>query len=110
MDELFVLRRANGDLFAEQLGDKLCIPVWSSAEAVARYKAHNPELTIFWPIRLNRSLMKQIKAGFGTEGRTELFLLSEDAPDARLDDGKPIAIEEIFPEVEAISQPASAQT
>ena len=108
MDELFVMRRANGDLFAEKVDDKLRIPIWSSAEDVARYKAHNPELIIFWPIRLNRSLMKQIKADFGREGILEFFLLSEDAPDARLDDGKPIAIEEIFPEVETISQPASA--
>ncbi|MCI0486836.1 MAG: hypothetical protein L0229_09575 [Blastocatellia bacterium] len=109
MSELFVMRRANGDLFAEQMHGRVRIPVWPSAEAVARYKARNPELMIFWPVRLDRSLMKQIKAGFGKEGRTELFLLSEDAPDAHLDDGKPVAIEEIFPEVEPISQPAGAQ-
>ena len=109
MDELFVMRRANGDLFAEQIDGHVRIHVWSSAESVARYKTRNPELMIFWPVRLNRSLMKQIKAGFGKEGTVEFFLLSEDAPDAHLDDGKPIAIEEIFPEVEVISQPAGAQ-
>lgn len=107
MDELFVMRRANGDLFAEQIQGELHIPVWSSKEAVARYKARNPELMIFWPVRLDRRLIQRISAG--AEKPAGFFLLSEDAPDAYLDDGRPIAIEEIFPEVEAVSQSASAQ-
>ena len=108
MDELFVMRRANGDLFAEQIQGRLRIPVWSSAEAVARYKALNPELVFFWPVRLDRRLIKQVTVGLESDETPEFFLLSDDAPAAMLDDGNPIAIGELFPETEAASQPTGA--
>ena len=37
MGELYVMRRANGDIFAEQVNGNLVIPVWSSKDEVARY-------------------------------------------------------------------------
>ena len=42
MSELFVMRRANGDLFTQEINGKLVIPVWSGRDAVARYKERNP--------------------------------------------------------------------
>jgi hypothetical protein len=108
MSELYVMRRANGDLFNEEVGGKLVIPAWSSREAVARYRERNPELMLFLPVRLDRSLMKKIKSTLGTEAM-EFFLLSEDAPDAYLKDGRPITLEEIFPEGQTTSEPAHLQ-
>jgi hypothetical protein len=49
--------------------------------------------------------MKRIASGGGREGTTEFFLLSDDDPDADLYDGRPVSIEEIFPE----EQPAQLQ-
>ena len=109
MSELFVMRRANGNLFTEEINGKLVIPVWSSAEAVARYRERNPELMTFLPARLDRPAMNRVKSGLGTEGTTQLFLLSEDAPDAYLDEGRLITLEEIFLEGEIASPVARAQ-
>jgi hypothetical protein len=109
MSELYVMRRANGDLFREEVGGKLTIPVWSSMETVARYRERNPELMLFLPERLDRSLMKKIMSNLGTEA-TEFFLLSENAPDAYLSDGRPITLEELFPEEQVTSEPAHLQT
>lgn len=94
MSEYFVMRRANGDLFAERMDDHLCIPVWAGQEEIHRFKAHNPELMIFLPTRLTRSLVEKTKTG--DEG-VRFFLLSEDAPDAPLDKGREITPEELFP-------------
>jgi hypothetical protein len=102
MSELFVVRRANGDLFAEPINGKLRIFAWSSEDSVERYKAHNPELIVFLPTRLRRPLIERIRRD-GAEGELEIFLLSDDAPDADLDDGRPIPLKEIFPEDEAAS-------
>jgi hypothetical protein len=109
MGEMYVARRANGDLFTEVINGRLQIPVWTSAEAVARYKERNPELMTYLPTRLSRPLMKKIESGLGSGLTSELFLLSESDPDAYLNDGKPISLEEIFPEGEITSQPAHFQ-
>jgi hypothetical protein len=109
MSELFVMRRANGDLFTEEVNGKLVITVWSSREAIARYKERNPKLMIFLPARLDRSTIKKVKSGLGVEGATQLFLLSDDAPDAYLDEGRLITLEEIFPTGQIASPVAQAQ-
>lgn len=109
MREMYVMRRANGDLFTEEMGGRLRVPVWTSLEATARYKERNPELMIFLPTRLTGPLMRKIESGLGREGTAEFFLLSENATDAYLDDGRPVSLEEIFPESGITSQPAHFQ-
>jgi len=109
MSEMFVMRRADGDLFTEEIKGKLTVPVWSSEEALARYKERNPELMTFLATRLTRSLINRIGSGLAGEGTTGFFLLAEDDPDADLDDGRPISLEEIFSEGEHTLQPAQLQ-
>lgn len=109
MSELFVMRRANGNLFTREIDGKLVTPVWSSRDAIARYKERNPELMIFLPARLDRSTIKRVTSGFGTEGTTQFFLLSDDAPDAYLDEGRLIAPEEIISGDQTASPVAQAQ-
>jgi hypothetical protein len=98
MSEYFVMRRANGDLFAERIDNHLCIPVWADREEVERFKAHNPELMIFLPTRLTHSLVEKTNR---TEEGARFFLLSSDAPDAPLDKGKEITPEELFSDAQS---------
>ncbi|MEK6323068.1 MAG: hypothetical protein AABN33_15460 [Acidobacteriota bacterium] len=109
MSEMFVMRRANGDLFTEEINGKLGIPVWSNEESPARYKERNPELMTFLAARLTPSLINKIGNGLGTEGTTEFFLLAEDDTDADLEDGRPISLEEILPGAGRTLQPARLQ-
>ena len=109
MHELFVMRRANGNLFTEEIDRKLRLPVWSSEEAVLRYKERNPELGVFLPQRLNRALLKNLAVSTPTEAMPEFFLLSDEDPDADLEDGRSVSLEEIFPEGEGAPQSAGAQ-
>ena len=108
MSEMYVMRRANGDLFTQEVEGRLLLPVWSSREAVARYKERNPELMIFLPARLDQKLFNRLASDLGREGRTDFFLLSEDAPDAYLKDGRLISPEEIFREGEVATQTAGS--
>jgi hypothetical protein len=109
MSEMFVMRRADGDLFTEEIDGKRIVPVWSSEETLDRYKERNPELMTFLATRLTRSLISRIRSGQAGEGTPGFFLLSEDDPDADLEDGRPISLEEIFPEGEHALQPAQLQ-
>src|SRR5215216_3423380 len=106
MSEMYVMRRANGDLFTAEIDGRSQIPIWISLEAATRYRERNPELMTFLPARLSRPLMRKIQSGLGREGTKEFLLLSGDAPDAYLNDGRPISLEEIFPEGENTSRPA----
>jgi hypothetical protein len=110
MSELFVMRRADGHLFTEEINGKLCLPVWSSEEAVLRYRERNPELGVFLPQRFSRALLKDLAVSSGTQATPEFFLLSDEDPDADLEDGRPVSLEEIFPESEASPQTPHAQT
>lgn len=101
MNEVFVMRRANGALFTEEISGKTFVPVWSSEEEVMRYRERNPELGVFLPRRFSRSLLKSVKSSSGSPA---FFLLSEEDADADLQDGRPVSLEEIFPESEEAPQ------
>ena len=102
MGDVYVMRRANGDLFTEEVRGKVRIPVWSSRDAADRYKARTPELSVFLPARLDQLLLNKIKT-FDKEGPVEFFQLLEEDPNARLYEGRTIMPDEIFPEQEAAS-------
>lgn len=106
MSEMYVMRRANGDLFTQKVEGRLLIPVCSSREKVARYKERNPELINFLPARLDQKLINRIASGTGAEGTTDFFLLSEDAPGAYLNEGRQILLKDIFRESKVASQTA----
>ncbi|MEK6299331.1 MAG: hypothetical protein AABO41_01295 [Acidobacteriota bacterium] len=109
MNELFVMRRANGSLFTEEIDGKPCVPVWSSEEAVMRYRERNPDLDVYLPRRFNRALLKNLAVSSGTEATPEFFLLSDEDSDADLEDGRHVSLEEILPEGEGALQSARAQ-
>lgn len=96
MNKLFVMRRANGDLFTEQIGGKLCLPVWPGEEAVMRYRERNPQLGVYLPQRFSRALLKNLAVSSETETMPGFFLLSDEDSDADLEDGKQVSLEEIM--------------
>ena len=109
MSEMFVMRRANGDLFTEEINGKPGIPVWSNEQALDRYKERNPALMTFLAARLTRSLINKFGNRPGNQGTVEFFLLAEDDPDADLEDGRLISLEEILPGAGRTLQPARLQ-
>jgi hypothetical protein len=106
MNEMYVMRRANGDLLTVEIQGKKRIPVWTNEDSVSRYKAFNPELIFYWPVKLNRDVVKRATVKFTKEELPGLFLISSRTPDAQLKDGKPITLDEVFAEVSAASNSA----
>lgn len=98
---MLVMRRANGDLFTEVVNGRVRVPLWSSEDAVDRFKVHNPELMVFFAAPLTRSLVEKSRQKYGLDSAVEFFLLSDDAPSAQLDAGEAINIEEVFAELQA---------
>lgn len=108
MAEMLVMRRANGDLFTEEVSGRAVIPVWPSRDAVARYRERNPELLTYLPARLNDALLRRIRQS--EDGHATFFLMSEDAPDANLKQGRVIALDELLLTSNLASLPATARS
>ncbi len=106
MSEMFVMRRADGELFTEEVNGGLAVPVWSNEVALARYRERNPELMTFLPARLTRSLIDRIASGAIAQKPAGFFLLAEDDPNADLDEGRPMSLEELSPGSEPARLPA----
>lgn len=106
MSEMFVMRRADGEPFTEEIKGERVVPIWSSEDALARYKERNPELLTFLPFRLTPSLLSRIRSGLAGAGTSGFFLVADDDPDADLDEGEPVSLEAITLEKEPIPQPA----
>jgi hypothetical protein len=107
MAEMLVMRRANGDLFTEEVNGRVVIPVWSSRDIVARYRERNPELLTYLPARLNDALLRRLCER--EDGHATFLLMSEDAPDANLKRGRVIATDELLLRSNLASLPATAR-
>ena len=93
MDQLAVMRRANGRLFTLTLKGREHLALWPNLKSAIRYKALNPELLVFLPASAasafeQKSLLPLQKENMG------LFLLI-DAGDAHFRDGRKISWEEL---------------
>jgi hypothetical protein len=100
MSEMLVMRRANGDLLTEEIGGKRYIPAWTSIDALLRYKERNPQLMIYLPRHVDRSLLTKVAASSDAASPPQFFLLSDDSPEAGLRDGRPVSVDDV------LSQPA----
>jgi hypothetical protein len=49
MDQLTIMRRANGDLFTSTETGRERVVLWPSLQSAIHYKARNPELLVFFP-------------------------------------------------------------
>jgi hypothetical protein len=110
MSDLFVMRRANGDLFTEVVGGKVVVPVWKGRDSAERYKARNPELIFFLPAPLDNRLLtgRFLNKLDSKETPAELFLLAGDDPEAELDDGRPFSPQEVMAITEQAANQADA--
>jgi hypothetical protein len=93
MDQLAIMRRANGELFTLTLKGQEHLALWPSLESAARFKARNPELLAFVPA--------WVASAFGQERLAHLqkenmgLLLLTDTGDAHFRDARKISWEEL---------------
>jgi hypothetical protein len=93
VDQLIMMRRANGELFTLMLKGRVHLALWRSLQSAVYYKARNPELLVFSPASAaspfgQKSLAALQRADAG------LFLLTGTGR-ARLGDGRQISWQEI---------------
>ena len=105
MDQLTIMRRANGELFTLTCKGQEQLAVWPSLDEALHYKARNPELLVFVPALVaspfgQKSLVPLRKENMG------LFFLT-DTGSARFRDGRKMSWQELEESLPA-SPPSAA--
>jgi hypothetical protein len=85
--DLYLMRKANGEPFWLELDGSRYLALWPSQEAALRYKAKNPELMVFLPVRLDRSWVVRLGQMAAIEAM-RFWLLDEDDPSASFESGR----------------------
>ena len=93
MDQLTIMRRANGDLFALARKGLPHLAVWPSVQSALDCKARNPELLVFVPALVASPFGRQSLATFRKQD-LGLFLLAGAGSDS-LRQGRKISWEEL---------------
>lgn len=104
MDQLSIMRRANGELFTLTIKGHEYLAVWSSTQSAIRYKTRNRELLVFLPASV-ASPFGQKSLGLLRKANLGLFLLMDDGH-ARLNAGRKISWEELDTNLSASALPA----
>lgn len=92
MDQLAIMRRANGELFTLSLKGREHLALWPGWLSAVHYKARNPELLVFLPALVASPFGQKSLAPLQREGMG-LFMLA-DTGDAHFRDGHRISWEE----------------
>lgn len=93
LDQLMMMRRANGAPFTLMLMGHAHLALWSNAQSAFHYKARNPELLVFSPV-LVASPSGQKNLADSQREDMGLFLLS-DRSRAHFSDGRKVCWKEI---------------
>lgn len=87
--ELFGMRRANGDWFAVDVADARRVALFRSLTEAWRARAKNDELMLFWPAPIEGNVLTEFAtADNGKPAR--FWLVDEDEPAANLLHGHPL--------------------
>lgn len=93
MDQLSIMRRANGELFTLTLKGQKHLALWPSLKIAIHYKTRNPELLVFSPALAASVFGRKSLAPLQKEN-VGLFLLN-DTGDAHFRDGRRISWKEL---------------
>ncbi|HEX5733620.1 MAG TPA: hypothetical protein VF131_12365 [Blastocatellia bacterium] len=93
MDQLSIMRRANGELFTLTLKGRKHLALWPSLKSAIHYKTRNPELLVFSPASVASAFGQKSLALLQKEN-LGLFLLT-DTGDAHFRDGRKIIWKEL---------------
>ena len=85
---MYLMKRANGDLFTLTVGGNEYVAVWPNEFAARRYKARNPELLVYLPARIDRALVERKLGRLLHEQSLRFWLLDENDPAAGFNRGR----------------------
>jgi len=93
MSEIYVMQRANGDVFALDHSRGFCVPLFHSNSDAMTARSRNGGMLLFKPIALNDRLLQEIVP---KEGRSDVALLLVKDPLRSLKHGLPLERAELL--------------
>jgi hypothetical protein len=93
MDQLSIMRRANGELFTITLKGREYLALWPSLQSAIHFKARNPELLVFLPASVASAFGQKRLAPLQKESMG--LLLLTDTGDAHFRNARKISWKEL---------------
>jgi hypothetical protein len=87
MSDIYVMQRANGDVFALDHHGGYCVPLFHSSHDAMTARSRNKDMLLFKPVVLNARLLREI-APNGAQNDMDLLLVND--PLRSLKRGDPI--------------------
>ena len=76
MSDIYVMQRANGDVFALDDRGRFRVPLFNSSSDAFLARSRNFEMLVFKPVQLDARLLKQL-VPLGGAGEVDLWLVSD---------------------------------
>lgn len=84
MNNIFAMRRANGDWFAFDDRGRFLVPIFRSSSDAMISRSHNLDMLLFKPVALDTRLLKQLMPA-GGKGDVDFRMVND--PGAKLNRG-----------------------
>jgi len=76
MSDIFVMQRANGDLFALDHKGRLCVPLFHSSCDAMTARLRNTDMLVFKPVALDTRLLRELVPK-GGQHKVDLLLIKD---------------------------------
>ena len=76
MSDIYVMQRANGDLFALDHHGRFCVPIFHSSRDAMTARLRNGEMLLFKPVALDTRLLREI-APKGGRNDVDILLVKD---------------------------------
>ena len=92
MSDIYVMQRANGDVFALDDNGRFRVPLFNSKSDAFLARLHNFEMLLFKPVQLDACLLKEL-APAGGAAEVDFWLVND--PSINLDHGRLVQPEQL---------------
>ena len=76
MSDIYVMQRANGDLFALDDNGRSCVPLFHNSRDAMTARSRNSDMLLFKPVALDAHLLQELVPK-GTHNNVDLFLVKD---------------------------------
>lgn len=76
MSDIYAMQRANGDVFALDNKERLCVPLFHSSQDAMTARSRNGDMLLFKPVALDARLLRELRPK-GGQNNVDLLLVKD---------------------------------
>ena len=85
---MYLMRRANGDLFTLSFDDREYIAIWPEETSARRFKSANSALAVYWPVLIDKNVVEKRLRKLPNQDNMKFWLLDDYDVSLDLENGR----------------------